>query len=316
MPAAQVTNPSVLSNPQTLQSWSNLLQSLFGTSEETSGSETTVAGSAATDPIMALLAQILPGATGGVNNPEIQQLLTAIFTQFKEGAGGLSGIQGAANTAGVYNSTTQGLLANDALARAVAQSAGVVGTFQNQRQQTAANLLNTLMQGTRGTRTNRQSSTQRGGSLGGNAGKAAMGAAAGAAAAKAAQAIAKAYNNRSQGLASEGDQGGDEGYLRSPTTDRTLGDGEDQRESGASNWWEDQPAGGGGMEFDAWDSGNSPDNFDIGSGAEGSDFSNFDIGDFFANEDSSPDFSFLDVEGDMGGGGSFEPEFVDYGDYF
>ncbi len=165
MAAEPIQNTSVLSNPQTLQQWLNLIEGVTGsgtTNTSGSSSSTTTNISDANDPIKALLAALLPGASGGMNNPQAQQLIQAIFTQFKEGAGGLSGIQAAGNAAGVYNSSTQGLLANDAMARAIAQSAGVVQKGQNDQQQVIAQLLSILANSSRTTNqtgtTNSQSS--------------------------------------------------------------------------------------------------------------------------------------------------------------
>lgn len=163
--------------------WADLFAQIFGgapTTKTESGSKTEsgtklesgqktegqmdIMSSAATEPLMQMLTQLIPGSTGGLANPQAQQLIAGLLTQFKEGAGGLSGIQAAGNAAGVYNSSTQGLLANDAMSRALAQAAGAVNTQQNQQQQVIANLLNSLRAGTqqqtRVTGTNTGTATQ------------------------------------------------------------------------------------------------------------------------------------------------------------
>jgi len=154
-------------NPTDAKGWADLFAQIFGgaptTKTETgaktetgtkleSGQKTEgqmdIVSSAATEPMMQMLAQLIPGSTGGLANPQAQQLIEGLLTQFKEGSSGLSGIQAAGNAAGVYNSSTQGLLANDAMSRALASAAGVVSTQQNQQQQVIANLLNSLRAGT------------------------------------------------------------------------------------------------------------------------------------------------------------------------
>lgn len=145
--AATIEDNTILSNPQTIQQWLNLIEQVTGsgtTNQNQSSSSSTTTTSEANDPIKALIAMLIPGATGGIANPQAQALIQAIFTQFKEGTGGLSGIQAAGNAAGVYNSSTQGLLANDAMSRAIAQSAAAIQTGQNNQQQVIAQLLAAL----------------------------------------------------------------------------------------------------------------------------------------------------------------------------
>lgn len=177
-----IPNSSLLNNPQTLQQWLQVLEGLFpssvNTSGTTSGTSTTINSSDADNPILAMV-QMLMGQLGqGVNSSSIQALLGPIFAQLRDVA--LPGIQGRANSAGVYNSQTQRLLQGDALARATAQGGAVVATQQNAIQAQIATLLNTLAQSTRRTNqaTNQSNNqTQQKSGQAGNAAKAALGAA-------------------------------------------------------------------------------------------------------------------------------------------
>lgn len=312
MPANTVTDPSLLTNaqtPQTLQAWNNLLESVFGTPATTTDSNsagtsnTTTANASssqvtsdANDPIKALLAMLIPGSQGGIANPQSQALIQNLLTQFKEGAGGLSGIQSAGNAAGVYNSSTQGLLANDAMSRAIAAAAGTIGTQQNQQQNIIAQLLATLSAGSRTTNqtgitnaatttANQQSSsTAKGGSLSGSAGNA-LKAAAGAAVA--AKAIKDAFNQNSPVGDSKGDQEGD--YPQYPAQGRS--DRQDDTSNFPSTTTPTDPQENG--DLGAIDNQNALDDsgvtFEDPFGVGG-----YDIGDFTANDQSAPNFDFMD----------------------
>lgn len=346
MAATPVADPSVLTNaqtPQTLQAWTNLLDSVFGggtTTTNTSGDETSTqtseTDSAANDPIRALLALLIPGASGGMNNPQSQQLIAGLLQQFKEGAGGLSGIAAAGNSAGVYNSSTQGLLANDAMARAVAAAAGTIGTQQNQQQQIIAQLLATLSAGSRrttqtGTRNTNQ--TQQQSRSGSPAAQNAMRAAAAAGAAKAA---AKGISNLFSNKASIKPGGGPEEDNEAMA--RLAGGLEGNKGDQAGDYPQHGVTGGNVMEF----SGDPADPFGIGGydpewGNYGTggldamimDFSGdtndpfglggYDIGDYSGGDaGGGMDFSFLDgFSGiDFGDSGSSDDGSGGYGGDF
>lgn len=314
MPANTVSDPSLLTNaqtPQTLQAWNNLLESVFGTpATTTNGSSagtsntssitgsSTQTSSDANDPIKALLAMLIPGATGGVANPQNQALIQNLLTQFKEGAGGLSGIQAAGNSAGVYNSSTQGLLANDAMSRAIAAAAGTIGTQQNQQQNIIAQLLATLSAGSRSsTQTSGTSTagvttgqtaqtTSKGGSLSGSAGNA-LKAAAGAALAAKAIKDATGASPLKEGQGRQDDQDdtsamnrGIGGEGRSDSSDDISGitapiDPQENSDLGAID------------NQNALD--DSGVTFEDPFGVRG-----YDIGDFTANDSSGPNFDFMD----------------------
>jgi len=208
---AGIPDNTMFSTPANLQGWSNLIDSLFGkSSTETSNQQQlTQLGSAADAPMMAIIQQLM-GQAQGVNSPQMQALLAPIFAQFRDVA--LPGIQNAANAGGgVYNSTTQQLLKNDALARATAQGGGALVAQQNNLQQQLAALLGILARSTQTTAQATQGSKQS--STSGNAGNIGKLAGMGAGAAAAAKAIrsltSSKINDQSARFESIGDQEGD-----------------------------------------------------------------------------------------------------------
>jgi hypothetical protein len=254
-----IADSTLFSNPQTLQQWSNLLDSVFGKSTDstTNTSSTTANASAADNPIM-LLVQQLMGKMGNVNDGSIQALLAPIFQQFKEGA--LPNIQNMANAGGgVYNSTTQKLLQGDALARATAQGGTVMVQQQNELQKQLAALLGILAQSTRQTQqTSNTSQNQRSGGSLGNAGKAALGAGAAAAAAKA---IKNLTSPAPTSKDSKGDQEGDYPQFGNYEKDSEGDQPGDYPQVGSPadfgpEFDSTANSSGGNSANDAWDSGN------------------------------------------------------------
>lgn len=321
MPASAVADPSILTSaqtPQTMQAWANLLDTIFppttNQSQSSSGTEisTSTVDSAANDPIRALLALLIPGAQGGVDNPQSKAMIAQLLQQFKEGAGGLSGIAAAGNSAGVYNSSTQGLLTNDAMARAVAAASAGIGTQQNQQQLIIAQLLATLSAGSRTTTASRattgQQSTNTSKSGGGAsaAGKGLLGAGAAAAAAKA---IKNAFEGRGQRFQSEGDQEGDYPQFGTYGKDSEGDQPGDYPEVGyqagniGAELGTDFPPEG-----EIADSGNTISEVDLGG-------IDFDLGDFLSDDSSETNFDFIDgFSGidfvDSGGDGEDIPDFT------
>lgn len=179
---ATISDPSILSNPAQMQQWSNLIESLFGSSENRTSS--TQSSSAADPIIMQLLQQLMGTAGQGASAANIQALIAPIMMQLRDQT--LPGIQQAANSGGgVFNSSTQRLLQNDALARATALGGEAVVKQQNNQQTQIMNLLNILAQATKSTQ--QQQSASKPGTAS-NLGKAALGAAA-------AKKLAKAFQN-------------------------------------------------------------------------------------------------------------------------
>lgn len=315
------SNTSVLANPQNLQQWLGVLEGLFPSSQQiNSSSQSTIQNSSAADnPLMLMIQQLMGQMGQGVGSPQMQALLAPIFAQLRDVA--LPQIQGLANSGGgVYNSSTQKLLAGDALARATAQGGSLVVGQQNEMQKQLANLLNILAQSTRTTNQAQQGAqnSQRGGQAG-NAAK--LGAATGAAAA-AAKAIKKAMARSS---AQQNGQG------RSDDTDDTSGlkygsaAEEERGESVSGNYGEDR-----GMEYNSWDSGNEvlDSIWDMFGGNNAVDFEgNWDEtgesvsgfwGGFGDSEGTGESVSgFWGGESGSGGSGfEGEPEFEDLGENF
>ena len=147
------SNPSILNNPALIQQWLGILETLSPSATNVNANEnsiSTATGSSSADAgITAMITQLINSlAPGGATDQNVKALIAPIMASFKDSA--LPQIQGQANTGGgVYNSTTQQLLSNDALARAVAQSGGVMVSQQNSIQSQITNLLNILAQSTR-----------------------------------------------------------------------------------------------------------------------------------------------------------------------
>ena len=309
---ATVANPSILSNPGQMQQWSNLIESLFGSSENRTTN--TQSGSAA-DPFLTQLIQQLMGTAGqGANEANIQALIAPIMMQLRDQA--LPGIQQGANAGGgIFNSSTQKLLQNDALARATALGGEAAVKQQNNQQNQLMNLLNILAQATKST-TQQQSSSKPG--TASNLGKAALGAAA-------AKKLANAFKNaKGQSPSAAGGTGADDEAMA-----KMAGAGssdEEKMESVSGQWGEDK-----GLETDSWDSGNNgmdsiwdmfgdinaPDfegNFD----ETGESVSGFWGGDSGVSGDDGSGESVSGFWGDGSSGGGFgeEPEFEDLGENF
>jgi len=209
-----VDNTLFSGGAKNLQDWSNLIDSMFGKSQTVDKNEQvlTQLSSQADNPLMLMIMQLMGQAKEGVNSQQIQALLGPIFQQLQTAT--IPGIQNAANAGGgVYNSTTQQLLKNDALARATAQGGNLVVTQQNNLQQQLAALMAILAKSTQTTAQNTGSSTKTSNSgsvSGGGLGKA-LGMGAGAAAA------AKAIKNLTTSQPYKGGQG------RSDEQDDTSG---------------------------------------------------------------------------------------------
>lgn len=306
---ATIANPSILSNPGQMQQWSNLIESLFG-SEETRTTNTQ-SGSAA-DPIIMQMLQQLMGTSGqGANAANIQALIAPIMMQLRDQA--LPAIQQGANAGGgVFNSSTQKLLQNDALARATALGGEAVVKQQNNQQTQIMNLLNILAQATKSTQQQQNASKP---GTASNLGKAALGAAAASKLAKAFQNAKNAKNSESPSAAGGTGQD-DEAMAR-----MAIGSQEERGESVSGQWGEDK-----GMEFDSWDSGNSPMDsiWDAFGDVNAPDFEgNWDdtgesVSGFWGGADGSGETgeSVSGFWGDSGGGSGGDEEFVDYGEYF
>lgn len=306
---APISNPSILSNPAALQQWSTLLDSVMGTSTTTTGG-TSSQGSSDADPLLMQLIQQMMGAQGGgANQANIMALLAPIFAQFRDGA--LPGIQGMANAGGgVYNSTTQGLLQNDALARAVAQGGGVVVQQQNNAQTQIANLLKILAESTKRNNTQQSSNASKSGNAG-SMGKAALGGAAAAAAAKAAKA---AFANRQSGGRSSTGNWEEEAGRDTPSFE-----GSEARQDDAFGIFEGGGEGtSGGMEEDSWDSGNTAET----SFWDSVDFTQEDWAftpDLFGGEEDSEGYGDFGIfEGGSSGNDGYydDPGSEDLGEYF
>ncbi len=254
---APVASGSVIENPANLQQWSNLIDSLFGTERNTntSGTSTTSQSnsSAADGPLQVLIAQLMGTMGQGVNSAQIQALLGPIFMNLRDNA--LPGVQGLANAGGgVYNSSTQRLMQNDALARATAQGGSLVVQQQNQQQTQLATLLGILARSTAQQQTNQANNSNTRNTTAGNAGNAARTAAGLAAAANKLKALLEGRQSQGVGDLSGGDFEGDRnsssdfqgGQGRSDSSDDTSGQEQYNPDSDPATFWGTEDAGANG----------------------------------------------------------------------
>lgn len=158
MPDGTIATPNPAGD---IQSWVNLLGSIFGTSGSTNSNTTSPEGLQAGTSLLPILMQMLtssdfsPDAAERDSQPAVQLILKQLMES------GIPQISGQEGSAGAYNSTTSALLKNDLAARGAAEGAALIaknkatyGALRTGQANSLIGLINSIINANRQTQTN------------------------------------------------------------------------------------------------------------------------------------------------------------------
>lgn len=157
MPDGTIATPNPAGD---IQSWVNLLGSIFGTTGNTNSNTTSPEGLAAGSSLLPILMQMLtssdfsPEAAERDSQPAVQLILKQLMES------GIPQISGQEGSAGAYNSTTSALLKNDLAARGAAEGASLIaknkatyGALRTGQANSLIGLINSIINANRQTQT-------------------------------------------------------------------------------------------------------------------------------------------------------------------